>query len=470
MSNPFNKSLDGFRGRRVRVSRGDDIREGYVERIHHHDRHVVLRDAVDPLTGEDLGRAFVAHVDTMEVLDEDSRIETVALDVIEPSPYHGREFDAAANSDYIARVQARGWVGSYPVVRERDGGTLECVAGHKRLWVAKQAGLQEHPVEIIDIDGWTAALRYVVDHVPELDDERVQDVVGTLREHWGERVQELPLVDEAVATDADAGDGGHTEEGDDESEPEPPADDSAEQFKCQDCDYAGDSEHALNIHLSKAHGNDQNDEPEQIWCAICGAGPFETTTELAGHHTGAGHEGETNPVSDPPSDDGDDDSDVDDDGGWYECDECGSSFQNRTKLSNHLKGTVCGVELPDDMSVDEIREFVGECDTLLEVQRELRINRTQARRLLKDHGLLADLEKRSEQVQQDAAEELDETDPDSSDTLSRDELVAGLEDADTVAELADDLGVQASTVLYHLGKHDLEDRIQDMTHTEEVSA
>jgi len=52
---------------------------------------------------------------------------------------------------------------------------------------------------------------------------------------------------------------------------------------------------------------------------------------------------------------------------------------------------------------------------------------------------------------------------------SRDDLIAALQSAETVAELADLLDVSPSTALHHIGKHDLEDRIGGMTSSREVT-
>jgi len=43
----------------------------------------------------------------------------------------------------------------------------------------------------------------------------------------------------------------------------------------------------------------------QIWCGICGAGPFDSTQKLTGHHAGSNHDGDTLPASEPPAETGD---------------------------------------------------------------------------------------------------------------------------------------------------------------------
>ena len=63
------------------------------------------------------------------------------------------------------------------------------------------------------------------------------------------------------------------------------------------CEYTTESERGLNIHRSKAHGNH-----DDVWCGVCGDGPFAGKSPLAGHHYGAGHEGDLHPVGELPTD------------------------------------------------------------------------------------------------------------------------------------------------------------------------
>ena len=96
------------------------------------------------------------------------------------------------------------------------------------------------------------------------------------------------------------------ETGGDETTPDDPVDtaggadagDGQERHQCPDCEYTTDSERGLNIHRSKAHG-----DHDDVWCGICGDGPFAGKSPLAGHHNGAGHEGDLHPV-DEAEDDG----------------------------------------------------------------------------------------------------------------------------------------------------------------------
>jgi len=63
------------------------------------------------------------------------------------------------------------------------------------------------------------------------------------------------------------------------------------------CDYQTLSKRGLNIHQTKAHG-----DHDDVWCGVCGDGPFAGKSPLAGHHNGVGHEGDLQPVDEPPAD------------------------------------------------------------------------------------------------------------------------------------------------------------------------
>jgi len=270
--NPFHRSLeDNFRGERVRVTSNDgETYEGWVERMHHHDRHVVLRDATHLDTGDDVGAVMLAHADVLEVIEPTSRIEAVAVDTIEPAPYHAAEFDAADNRDYIAEVRDRQFVGSFPVARERYDGTLEVVEGHKRLWACKQAGVDEHPVEVVDVDDWAATRRFVADHLP--DEEQVRDdgitpdgyygeaaieaTLESLADRWGERALDLDRVAfNARRLDVDVQ--GDEVSGAEDDEPELTCD-------VDGCDYSTTSDRGLSNHQARVHSDegdaDQDDD------------------------------------------------------------------------------------------------------------------------------------------------------------------------------------------------------------------
>lgn len=211
--NPFDKSLDAtFRGRKVRVvSNHDEVYEGYVDRFRYDDRHVILEGAEQCHVQEDgsetrehVGAAFLAHVDTIHLLENEQHIQAVSLDAIEPAPYHSRGFERADNRQYIEQVRNAGSLRSFPVVRRLAEG-YEVIEGHKRLWVCRCAGFESHPVEVIECSDWEAMRAFVTDHLPTAvhveedgsthadwyDSDEIAAALQVLVERWGERVLSL---------------------------------------------------------------------------------------------------------------------------------------------------------------------------------------------------------------------------------------------------------------------------------------
>lgn len=301
MSNPFTQSLDpNLRGRYVRVVSNDgQVLEGWLERMHHHDRHVVLRDAVDVDRDEELGAAMISHADVIEVLEAPSRIERVALDDVEPAPYHEREITLDGNRQYVDQVRDRGFVGSFPVVRPIHG-AFEIVEGHKRIWACRQAGLEAHPMEIVDVDEWAAARRFVADHLPDerhvhedgstangwYGAEPITQAIAGLIDRWGAQALELDRVAFNVdRLDLDV----------DELSPH--------ELNCDvdGCRYSTNSRRSLSIHQSRAHADEGS---EQFWCSKCGDGP--STKIGVKTHNGNKHSGEPEFQKVPPAPDADD--------------------------------------------------------------------------------------------------------------------------------------------------------------------
>lgn len=328
MSNPFIDGMDDrLRGRYVRaVSNQGRVYRGWVERIHHHERHLMLRDAT--LVDEDetdVGSTLVTRATEVAVLEDDSRIERIALRTIEPAPYHEREFQESENRGYVADVRDTGFVGSFPVVRPIDGDLdhpgsegFEVVEGHKRIWACRQAGIVTHPVEIVDISDWAAACRFVADHYPDPGQVDGDGAVGsgcyeaddlaasieTLVDRWGERALELDRVRfNAERLDLDiAGDGGADPTADVD---EPDQEDSAEDDQgvpCPDCERSFDDVRAMKNHRARTHEDRGLDVGEaEFWCGICQKGPL-TDHGLKSHHGHMHEDQELDRVTDPPED------------------------------------------------------------------------------------------------------------------------------------------------------------------------
>jgi NAD-dependent DNA ligase (contains BRCT domain type II) len=144
--NPFNKTLDtSLRGKRARVETDTGTFVGWVERVHHSRGSVVLFDATDQDTGDDLGAVYVRTPDVVVALTPSKRIDYRRVDNLTPHPEYPGGVDP---KDKVVRACRRdGYAGSFPVVRT-DGTILN---GHKRVLAASVAGLDHHPVEVVDV-------------------------------------------------------------------------------------------------------------------------------------------------------------------------------------------------------------------------------------------------------------------------------------------------------------------------------
>jgi ParB family chromosome partitioning protein len=160
MSNPFYTDLDrSFRGKVVRAENGRSTYRGVVSRINHNDSSVVLYDCEtrDP-DGEwtHIGAAYLRTVDAMHVVHSAAkhrrRIHYPNIDEVSKSPFYPGEIGTPPD-DHIRGAYRNGFTGSFPVCRMVDdeyGRYYELINGHKRLKACEIAGLEHHPVEVIE--------------------------------------------------------------------------------------------------------------------------------------------------------------------------------------------------------------------------------------------------------------------------------------------------------------------------------
>lgn len=154
-----------------------------------------LGDAVDLAEARD-GHS-VYHFPVSRLVCE-SCVRDVAPETLVASPYHHRSFswDENRNRQYIYFVRGQRYINSLLLARETATG-VELVAGHKRRWVATQAGLETVAVRVVDFSAWEAAIHYAQDHLSSLDDtDTITHTVQALMDHWGDRVTEIPAVSE----------------------------------------------------------------------------------------------------------------------------------------------------------------------------------------------------------------------------------------------------------------------------------
>lgn len=124
-------------------------------------------------------------------------VRDVPPSVLRSAPYHRRTFarDENHNQGYINHIRSHGYIESLLLARETATG-LELVEGHKRRWVAQEAGLDTVAVRVVDLDAWEAAVHYAQDHLPSMDASTAQQTVWALAARWGDRIESIPAVTE----------------------------------------------------------------------------------------------------------------------------------------------------------------------------------------------------------------------------------------------------------------------------------
>lgn len=175
--NPFNDHLDwAVKGKEVRVHTSHRVYEGWAEILHHQRGSIILHDAVVKRRidaglseGEDVGSVFIRTPEQVEVIRPKKRIEQVELAFIVDSPFYDADFEA---TDHHTRMAYRNqYTGGFPVARiihrENEPEHYELINGHKRVAAARRAGMDAHPVEVIDVDDATAKELVALAHSEE---------------------------------------------------------------------------------------------------------------------------------------------------------------------------------------------------------------------------------------------------------------------------------------------------------------
>ncbi len=157
-SNPFNQALDwALQGKYARVHDDGQTYKGWIERIHHGRGSVILHDVTTD-DGEHLASVFVRSPGTITALEVGKQIQYRRLEDLQPFPDHPQDY--APRDDVIRRCARNRYAGSFPVVRENG----EILNGHKRVTAARRAGLESHPVEVVDVTDEQARGLYQIAH------------------------------------------------------------------------------------------------------------------------------------------------------------------------------------------------------------------------------------------------------------------------------------------------------------------
>lgn len=138
----------------------------------------------------------------------------IPIENIRPSPCHVRDFNPAANPGFIADIRQQGVPFGFPKVRpvDYDGDQpaapveepaaiddtpaepprgavvseteFEVIDGHKRVWAARQAGLNTIPANVWTIDEKQAIEQWAVYHYDDYTPGQQRAVVDRLRERF----------------------------------------------------------------------------------------------------------------------------------------------------------------------------------------------------------------------------------------------------------------------------------------------
>ena len=130
--------------------------------------------------------AAPAPVAEARVPADNGVIEVIAVD-IERSPWQARsEFDEGALKELADSIRANGIV-QPPVVRRREDGKYELIAGERRTRAAIMAGLKKIPVVLADADDRKAAEMGVVENIQRKDLNVIEEAEGyrLLKEQFG---------------------------------------------------------------------------------------------------------------------------------------------------------------------------------------------------------------------------------------------------------------------------------------------
>lgn len=174
MGNPFYDQLDwAIQGKKLRVF-GDTYRYiGWGSMMRHGKDQLILHDATNVNTGNNVGSVFLDGVNRIEVIKPSKHIEYRKLDSLNQFPNYNVDFDI--DEDVMQRCHRNRSSGTYPVIRKN--GTI--LNGHKRIASAKAAGLEHHAVEVVSVTDEQALELFKLAHEDDLDLEDNTDAHTT---------------------------------------------------------------------------------------------------------------------------------------------------------------------------------------------------------------------------------------------------------------------------------------------------
>ena len=180
-------------------------------------------------------------------------------------------------------------------------------------------------------------------------------------------------------TQQDEDDGGDSDDDQDEADAEESFSEAdGDECTCPDCGEEFKSERGVNIHRTKAHGNDA-DGDEDHECPTCGEG-FDSPVGMKVHHSREHDVTVDERSDDDPRNGGANPADTE-----YSCPVCGERFGNPGLMRSHRDDDHDETEvvrayreqvredLPRNVSIADVEQSVAAHGTLYEVQQDLRV-------------------------------------------------------------------------------------------------
>ncbi len=139
-----------------------------------------------------LGKGLDALLSAGLVEKEGIQVENIPLDHIRPNPSQPRkDFDEARLQALSSSIKDHGVL--QPIVLRRVSGGYEIIAGERRYRASREAGLQEIPAIIKDLDDSLQAKLAMVENLQREDLDSIEEALGyrLLQEEYGLSQEEL---------------------------------------------------------------------------------------------------------------------------------------------------------------------------------------------------------------------------------------------------------------------------------------
>jgi len=145
--------------------------------------------------GRGLGSLIPADISTGESSADGDELRNIAVSAIEPNEYQPRErFDEEALVSLTDSVRELGVL--QPIlVRAKDDGTYELIAGERRWRAAKRAGLPDVPAVVRRIDDQTSLEHAVVENLHREDLNALEEAAA-----YQQLISDFGLTQDEVAT------------------------------------------------------------------------------------------------------------------------------------------------------------------------------------------------------------------------------------------------------------------------------